>query len=148
MPQTVWNIETAVWDKIDSTSAITALVGKGTNSRAFPEVRFDGATRPCIVYELSASSPFQTLTGSPTLVQSRVSIHCLGDTKVQAVNLARKVQDAFQDWSGSWYDGAALKLTVAGGRTSVITTDYLPPTDGATYGCFISTVEVSCFHTN
>jgi hypothetical protein len=148
MPQTVWNIETAVWDKIDATSAITAIVGKGNSSRAFPEVRFDGAVRPCIVYELASSRPFQTLSGSPTLVFSTIAIHCMGDTKIQAVNLARKVQDAFQEWSGTWYDGATLKLTVSGGRTSTITTDYLAPTDGATYGLFVSTVEVTCFHTN
>jgi hypothetical protein len=147
MPQTVWSIETAVHSQISATAAITDIIGTSP-VRAFPEIRFDGAARPCIVYELGNAVPFQVLSGTPTLVRSTVSIHCLADDKKTAVELARQVQLAFQNWSGSYLDGATVKITVQGSRVSSIVTDYQPPQDGATYGLFISTVEVTSLHTN
>lgn len=147
MPQTVWSIETAVNSQIAATAGITNLIGTSP-VRAFPEIRFDGSARPCIVYELSNTVPFQVLNGPPTLVRSTVSIHCLADDKKTAVELARQVQLAFQDWSGSYMDGATLKIQIQGSRVSSIVTDYQPPQDGATYGLFISSVEVTSIHTN
>lgn len=144
--QTVWNIETAVKSRISATAAITSIIG--TNPvRVYPEIRFDGQMLPAIVYELNTTSPFQTLVGAHTLARSSVGVHCLSDDKRTSIDLAQKVQAAFDDWSQDFTSGATLKLRVWNTRVSGIVTDYQVPADGATYGLFIATVELTCLHT-
>jgi hypothetical protein len=144
--QTVWNIETALYSRISATAAITSIIG--TNPvRAYPEIRFDGQVLPAIVYELNTTSPFQTLAGAYTLARSSVGIHSLSDDKKTSINLAQKVQAAFDDWSQDFTDGATLKIRVWRTRVSGIVTDYQVPADGATFGLYIATVELTCLHT-
>jgi hypothetical protein len=144
--QTVWNIETAVRSRVAATASITAIIG--TNPvRVYPEIRFDGQVLPAIVYELNSSSPFQTLAGAHTLARSSVGIHCLSDDKKTSIDLAQKVQTAFDDWAQDFTEGATLKLRVWRTRVSSIVTDYQVPADGATYGLYIATVELTCLHT-
>lgn len=144
--QTVWNIETAIKYRISATAAITSIIG--TNPvRVYPEIRFDGQALPAVIYELNTTSPFQTLTGAYTLARSSVAIHCLSDDKKISINLAQQVQAAFDDWSQDFMSGATLKLRVWGTRVSGIVTDYQVPGDGATYGLYIATVELTCLHT-
>lgn len=144
--QSVWNIETAVRSKIIATGSITAIIG--TNPvRVYPEVRFDAGAMPCIVYELNSTTPYQTLAESPTLSRSSVAIHCLAQDKKVAIDLAQKVQAAFATWSQTFYDGAVLKLNVQGSRVSSIITEYQQPTDGATFGLYLSSLDVTSFHT-
>jgi hypothetical protein len=144
--QTVWNIETAIRSRIVATASITSLIG--TNPvRVYPELRFDGQTLPAVVYELNTTSPFQTLVGAYTLARSVVAIHCLSDDKRVSIDLAQKVQTAFNDWSQDFYSGATLKIRVSSTRVSSIVTDYQSPADGATYGLYIATVELTCLHT-
>lgn len=148
MPQDTWSIETAIFTKATTTKPIYDLIGGAANPRVFPEVRFDGQQRPCLVYELMTSNPYQVLSGVPSLIRSVVSIDCLGDTKKDAIQLARVVQDAFQDWSEVFTSGATVKINVQSTKVSSIQTTYEPPPDGATYGLFIASVEVTCIHSN
>jgi len=91
------DIREAVYERLTSDAAITALVG----NRVRPGILGQDDDYPAIRYETVSWVPPQDLRGSTSLVAVRVQIDVLALTIAEAATIADLVRNRFDGWSGT-----------------------------------------------
>lgn len=81
-----------LYSLLNSNTSVTAIVG----SAIYPNTIAQRQQRPCLVYQLIATTPYNTAgaNGSAKLTQYRVQVTCISKTKTQCDNLADAVISA------------------------------------------------------
>ncbi len=92
-------IESALYDKISGTTAITDLVG----TRIYPELAPAGVARPYLTYQVistTRSRHFTGVTGSQVDFV-RVDVNVWADTSLSRRNVVEAVRDALDGFRGA-----------------------------------------------
>lgn len=74
----------------DLVSVLEPLAG----SRVYPDVAPDNVARPYITYQQVGGTPVNFLSGVPSKRNGRFQINVWADTRIEAANIIRQVEDA------------------------------------------------------
>ena len=128
-------LERAIFKKLSEDSDISSRVG----TRISPLVLDQELALPAITYELSTSRPYSDLSGATQLISVDFDFFCMGETFLDASDLAEEVRKALSGFRGSIFInvGGLINVEVLGCTHTNDRTDYAAPVDGDRQGTYI-----------
>ena len=102
------SIESALYDKLTGTAALTALIGSGNDCRLYPELAPASTTKPYVTFSTistTRSRHFAGITNSQVDF-ARVQVDIWAATSVSRRDTAEAVRDAMDGFSGAMGDEA------------------------------------------
>lgn len=102
------SIETALYDKVTATAAITSLIGSGASARFYPDLAPASPTRPYVTYRTISTTRSRHFGGvSNSQVDfARVQVDVWAATPGSRRDVADAIRAAFDGFSGSMGDEA------------------------------------------
>lgn len=128
-------LERAIFKKLSEDSDISSRVG----TRISPLVLDQELALPAITYELSTSRPYSDLSGATQLISVDFDFFCMGESFLDASDLAEEVRKALSGFRGSIFInvGGLINVEVLGCTHTNDRTDYAAPVDGDRQGTYI-----------
>ena len=128
-------LERAIFKKLSEDSDISSRVGP----RISPLVLDQELALPAITYEVSTSRPYSDLSGATQLISVDFDFFCMGETFLDASDLAEEVRKALSGFRGSIFInvGGLINVEVLGCTHTNDRTDYAAPVDGGRQGSYI-----------
>tara|TARA_Y100000114_G_scaffold86225_1_gene79752 strand:+ start:411 stop:860 length:450 start_codon:yes stop_codon:yes gene_type:complete len=128
-------LERAIFKKLSEDSDISSRVG----TRISPLVLDQELALPAITYEVSTSRPYSDLSGATQLISVDFDFFCMGETFLDASDLAEEVRKALSGFRGSIFInvGGLINVQVLGCTHTNDRTDYAAPVDGDRQGTYI-----------
>ena len=128
-------LERAIFKKLSEDSDISSRVG----TRISPLVLVQELALPAITYEVSTSRSYSALSGATQLISVDFDFFCLGETFLDASDLAEEVRKALSGCRGSIFInvGGLINVEVLGCTHTNDRTDYAAPVDGDRQGTYI-----------
>ncbi len=128
-------LERAIFKKLSEDSDISSRVG----TRISPLVLDQELALPAITYEVSTSRPYSDLSGATQLISVDFDFFCMGETFLDASDLAEEVRKALSGFRGSIFInvGGLINVEVLGCTHTNDRTDYAAPVDGDRQGTYI-----------
>ena len=128
-------LERALFTKLSAASDISSRVG----TRISPLVLDQELALPAITYEVSTSRPYSDLSGATELISVDFDFFCMGETFLDASDLAEEVRKALSGFRGSIFlnVGGLINVQILGCTHTNDRTDYAAPVDGDRQGTYI-----------
>lgn len=90
-------IEAAIYSELKNNSGVSALVG----TRIYPKKLPQNSTFPALIYQQVGGGSIYSHSGASALATPVWQVSCFASTFTGAKNLARKVREALQGFSGT-----------------------------------------------
>ena len=128
-------LQRALYKKLSEDSDISSIV----STRISPLVLDQELALPAITYEVSTSRPYSDLSGATELISVDFDFFCMGETFLDASDLAEEVRKALSGFRGTIAInvGGAINVEVLGCTHTNDRTDYAAPVDGDRQGTYI-----------
>ena len=94
----------ALYDEMRDDATIGAIVGTGTNAKAFPGIPPPNATAPFISFRRISYTRVESYTGPTTLTRPTFQIDCWGSTNETMVSLSEAVRGLLDGFRGNMGD--------------------------------------------
>ena len=117
------SIETALYDRLTGTAAITALVGSGSSARIYPDLAPASTEKPYCTYRTVStvrSRHFAGIAGSQVDF-ARVQVDVWAATALSRRSVADAIRDALDGFSGSMGDESLDVRRIAVDGPSMLT---------------------------
>lgn len=114
-------IEEVIISRLKATSAVTSIIGSGSNARIYAVQADPNAVVPFIVYSRQSSQRFLTMGGPIANKWDTFELNCVSRTYAQARELVEAVREALEFYSSS--GPPVLNLIEFEGQTDTIIDD-------------------------
>lgn len=109
------SVESALYDKLSDTSAVTDLLGSGVAFRLYPDLAPASPTKPYATYFVVSTGRSRHFAGitSSQVDFVRVQVDVWAATSLSRRNVAEAIRDALDGFSGAMGDEALVVRRVA-----------------------------------
>ena len=127
------SVETELVSQLTGDSTVSGLV----SSRVYPLLAPQGATLPCVVYEMTAHETINSTSGAGSTRHAQVEVLCLDDSYGGTKTLADAVRDALNGWTVS------DSVTVSSCLLTSESDGFVQPNDDSEQPVYLITQEYS-----